>query len=134
MNRQERIDLILDHYENPRSVGRFEPADAVATGNNPGCGDLVTVYLRGGADGHPVELSYEGKGCTISQAAASMVMELMHGLTLAQIEVAPVEPLLDKLGPDIAAARERCATLAFNTVKEAARQYREQQAALAHEA
>lgn len=126
MDRQERIDLILDHYENPRHVGRLEPADAMASGSNSGCGDVVTVYLRGG-DGQPVELSYEGKGCTISQAAASMVMEMLHGLTLAQIEAAPVEPLLDRLGPDIAAARERCATLAFNTVKEGSSRLRKQE-------
>ena len=124
--RLQPIDLILDHYQNPRHMGRLEPVDAVATGGNPGCGDVVTIYLRGG-DGRPVELAYEGQGCTISQAAASMVMEMMNGLTLTQIETVQAEPLLDKLGPDIAAARERCATLALNTLKKAVNTLRKQE-------
>jgi nitrogen fixation NifU-like protein len=117
MNRQERIDLILDHYENPRHFGLLEPADVVHTSNNPACGDVVTVYVRAGGNGGPAALAFQGQGCTISQAAASMAMEMLHGLTLAQIDDAGVEPLLEKLGPDIATARQRCATLAFDAVK-----------------
>jgi nitrogen fixation protein NifU and related proteins len=122
MNRQERIDLILDHYENPRHFGQLDPADAVHTTNNPACGDIVTVYLRASDNGGPVALSYQGQGCTISQAAASMVMDMLHGLTLAQIDAATMEPLLETLGPDIASARQRCATLAFDSVKHACRE------------
>lgn len=119
MDRQERIDLIIDHYENPRHIGPLEPADVVHTGNNPACGDVVTVYVRAGGNGGPVALAFEGQGCTISQAAASMAMEMLHGLTLAQIDAATAEPLLARLGPDIAIARQRCATLALDTVKQA---------------
>lgn len=122
MDRQERIDLIIDHYENPRHFGLLEPADAVHSGNNPACGDVVTVYVRAGGNGGPVALAFEGRGCTISQAAASMAMEMLNGLTLAQIDAATAEPLLDRLGPDIASARQRCAMLAFDSVKHACRQ------------
>lgn len=121
MDRQERIDLILDHYEHPRHHGRLESADVALTNSNPACGDVVTVYLWAGSPHQPARLSFEGQGCTISQAAASMAMEMLNGLTLAQIDSVPVEPLLEKLGPDIAIARERCATLAFNTAREAGR-------------
>ena len=117
MDRQERIDLIIDHFEHPRHVGPLPGADVVYSSNNPACGDVVTVYLRVEGAGEPATLAFEGEGCTISQAAASMVMEMMNGLTLAQIDAAIAEPLLAKLGPDIASARQRCATLAFNTVK-----------------
>lgn len=119
MDRQERIDLIIDHFENPRHVGPLERADVVYSSNNPACGDVVTVYLQTHGNGGPVALAFEGQGCTISQAAASMVMEMLNGLTLAQIHAASAEPLLAKLGPDIASARQRCATLAFDTVKHA---------------
>lgn len=120
MDRQERIDLIIDHFEHPRHVGPLPGADVVYSSNNPACGDVVTVYLRAAGNGGPVALAFEGQGCTISQAAASMVMEMMNGLSLAQIDAATAEPLLEKLGPDIASARQRCATLAFNSVKHAA--------------
>lgn len=119
MDRQERIDLIVDHFEHPRHFGLLEPADVVHTGNNPACGDVVTVYVRAAGNGGPVALAFQGQGCTISQAAASMAMEMLNGLTLAQIDAATAEPLLDRLGPDIASARQRCATLAFDTVKHA---------------
>lgn len=119
MDRQERIDLILDHFENPRHAGLLDGADVVYTNNNPACGDVITVYLRAGGNGGPVELAFDGRGCTISQAAASMAMEMLNGLTLAQIDAALAEPLLARLGPDIAVARQRCATLAFDAVKHA---------------
>ena len=126
MDRQERIDLILDHYENPRFVGPLVPADVVHSSDNPGCGDQVTVHLRVEGD-ETAALSFQGRGCTISQATASMVMEIMQGWTLGQIDAASAEPILALVGPEIAAARPRCATLAFNTVKEASRVYRQRQ-------
>jgi nitrogen fixation NifU-like protein len=124
MDRQERIDLILDHHDKPRHRGVLPLADAVHTGGNPGCGDVITVYLAVDGLGQTVRLSFEGEGCTISQASASMVMEMFHGRSLREVEEATPEPLLAKLGPDIAKARERCATLAFNAVKHACLDYR----------
>jgi nitrogen fixation NifU-like protein len=124
MDRQERIDLILDHHDKPRHRGALSEASAVYTGGNPGCGDVITVYLAVDGPGQPVKLSFEGEGCTISQASASMVMELLHGRPLHEVEAATPDALLAKLGPDIAKARERCATLAFNTVKHACLEYR----------
>lgn len=119
MNRQQHIDLILDHYEHPRHRGAPAQADLAFTSNNPGCGDVVTVYLHSENAAAPVALAFDGQGCTVSQAAASMVMELLQGKTLGEIETASVEPLLALIGPDIAGARQRCATLAFDAVKHA---------------
>ena len=127
MDRQERIDFILDHHDKPRHRGALSAADAVYTGGNPGCGDVVTVYLAVNGPEQVTRLAFEGEGCTISQASASMVMEMMQGKTLRQIEAATPEPLLVKLGPDIAKARERCAILAFNAVKHACLEYRRAQ-------
>ncbi len=122
MDRQERIDFILDHFEKPRYKGRPPVFDVASSNTNPGCGDSVTVYLTDHDSGRRVTLAFEGEGCTISQAAASMVMEMMQGWTLRQIIEATPEPLLALLGPDIAVARDRCALLAFNTLKSASRQ------------
>lgn len=120
MNRQQHINLILDHFQHPRHQGSLAEALVTCTSSNPGCGDVVTIYLRSAGAGQPVTLAFEGQGCTISQAAASMMMELLQDKTLAEIEDASVEPLLALVGPDIASARRRCVTLSFDAVKHAA--------------
>ena len=74
MDRQAKIDFILEHYEDPRHYGPTDPADVVMQGGNPGCGDIITIYLKSDEHDHIRGLSFEGAGCTISQAAASMVM------------------------------------------------------------
>lgn len=126
MDRQERIDLILDHFAKPRHKGALSVPAVTYTSGNPGCGDTVTVYLVGHGSDQRVTLSFEGEGCTISQAAASMVMEMMQGWTVQQIAAATPQRLLAMLGPDIAAVRDRCAMLAFNAVKHAGRQLADQ--------
>lgn len=122
MDRQQRIDLILDHFENPRFHGRLDAPGTTVTGGNPGCGDRVTITLAVDPPAGPVQLAFEGEGCTVSQAAASMVMQMMQGRTLRQIDEASAEPLLEMVGPEIAAARRNCVLLAFNAVKEASQQ------------
>ncbi|MDP8926366.1 MAG: iron-sulfur cluster assembly scaffold protein, partial [Actinomycetota bacterium] len=76
MDRQLQIQFLLDHYQRPRHRGALVDADVQMPGGNPGCGDVVTVYLKGAGDHERIEgVSYEGEGCTISMAAASMLLE-----------------------------------------------------------
>ncbi|HZO22108.1 MAG TPA: SUF system NifU family Fe-S cluster assembly protein [Steroidobacteraceae bacterium] len=71
-------DVILDHNRQPRNFGRLEPADASAEGHNPLCGDRLTLFLR--LDGDRVEdVRFEGKGCAISTASASLMTEAVKG-------------------------------------------------------
>jgi nitrogen fixation protein NifU and related proteins len=71
-------DVILDHNRNPRNFGRVEPADAHAEGHNPLCGDRLTVSLR--LNGERIEdIRFEGKGCAISTASASLMTEAVKG-------------------------------------------------------
>ncbi len=71
-----RIQILLDHYQRPRHRGALEEADVEMPGGNPGCGDVVTIYLKGADDHeHLDEISHEGEGCTISMAATSMLLE-----------------------------------------------------------
>ena len=71
-------EVILDHYKNPRSHGLLEAADAQAEGQNPLCGDEVTISLA--FDGETIaEVGFEGRGCAISQAATSMLTEIVVG-------------------------------------------------------
>lgn len=123
-DRQAKIDFILDHYENPRHYGDLAGATVMQKGGNPGCGDIVTFYLKVDEAGRISDISFEGEGCTISQAASSIVTEMFHGKTLDDVENTGPEVILDLLGREIAGTRLKCATLGLNTTKEAVRQLR----------
>ncbi len=126
MDRQLQIQILLDHYERPRHRGHIEDADVEMPGGNPGCGDVVTVYLKGADDHEHIEdTSYEGEGCTISMAASSMVMEEVHegNLTMNDVLEMDYNEMIEKLGRQIVASRPRCATLALGTLKAAIRRY-----------
>jgi nitrogen fixation NifU-like protein len=127
VDRQAKIDFILDHYENPRHYGALPDATVVQKGGNPGCGDVVTFYLKDGGDGSIAELTFEGEGCTISQAASSIVAEMFQGKTLAEVECTSPDVILDLLGREIAGTRLKCATLGLNTTKEAVRALKRRQ-------
>src|SRR5476651_2790686 len=92
-------EVILDHYKNPRSYGLLDPADAHAEGQNPLCGDEVSVTVRFAADGETIEaIGFEGRGCAISQAATSMLTELVVGRTATEVAELPRQELLDEIG------------------------------------
>ena len=76
--------VILDHYRNPRRSGRLENPDHHADGQNPLCGDEISVDLAV-ADGRVVDAAVQGRGCSISQASASMMADRVVGLTLAEV-------------------------------------------------
>jgi nitrogen fixation NifU-like protein len=78
-------DVIIDHNRNPRNFGRLEPADAHAEGFNPLCGDRLDLYLA--LDGDRIrDLRFEGKGCAISVASASLMTETLKGRTRADAQ------------------------------------------------
>ncbi len=127
MDRQEQIENLLDHYEHPRHRHADAHADVVMPGGNPGCGDVITVYLEVDDDGQTVrDVSFEGEGCTISQAAASILMEMVHdeGWTLDDIVGTDYNAMIDVLGKEAVQMRPKCATLALGTLKAAVRKYR----------
>ena len=128
MDRQAYIDNILDHYEHPRNRHAMADATVSIRGGNPGCGDLVTIYLRIGPDERITEVSFEGEGCTISQAAASMLTEMLNGLSLGELVALSPDEIVDVLGREVVVSRPKCATLALNTAKAAERKFRAQQA------
>jgi nitrogen fixation NifU-like protein len=76
-------DMILDHNRRPRNFGRLDGATHAAEGNNPLCGDRVTVYLKV-ADGRVADIAFEGTGCAISTASASMMTEALRGKSLTE--------------------------------------------------
>jgi len=123
MDRQEYIEHLLDHYQNPRNKGRIDDADLQLGGGNPGCGDLITVYLKIGPDDRVERATFEGEGCTISQAGGSIVTELVEGRTLAEVTALGTADMIEEMGADVVKSRVRCATLALGTVQAAIHQY-----------
>lgn len=128
MDRQEYVEFILDHFNNPRNHGALDDPDILVNGGNPGCGDVVTMYVKVDADNRVVDVRFEGKGCTISMAGASLVTEMVKGKTLKEIEEMSYAALIDQMGEDVVKSRLRCATLGIDTLKGAAREYPSRQA------
>ena len=117
MSRQEAIDFLLDHYQNPRNRGQLPEADVHLTGGNPGCADRVEMWAKINPEGRVEEVHFDGEGCTISMAAASYVTELVQGMTLDEIEELSYETLIDDLGREVVMARPTCATVGLGTLK-----------------
>ena len=110
-------ELILDHYKNPRNHGLLHHPDALAEGQNPLCGDEVTVSVRLG-EGDVIEVvGFEGRGCAISQAATSMLTDLVKGRTAAEVAAMPKEELLDEVGIPLTPVRLKCAILGLGVLK-----------------
>jgi nitrogen fixation NifU-like protein len=136
MDRQEAIEFLVDHYENPRNYGTLEAPDVNLSGGNPGCADVITMYARFDENGKLGNVSWEGEGCTISRAAASYVTELVEGMTPDEIEQLSFEDLIDQLGRELVMTRPTCATLALGTLKKGVHEYHMHQRAgqpLTHE-
>jgi nitrogen fixation NifU-like protein len=126
LDRQLQIQILLDHYEKPRHRGSLEDADVAMPGGNPGCGDIVTVYLKGADDHqHIKDATYVGEGCTISMAASSMILEEVHSgnLTMDQVLEMDYNEMIEQLGRQVVASRPKCATLGLGTLKAAIRKY-----------
>lgn len=130
-------ELLLDHYRRPRNCGALDDADGVADGNNPLCGDVVRVFVKV-KGGVVTDVSFEGSGCAISTASASIMTESVKGKSVEQARALfrkfhnvvtqgadPSEngPPLGKLevfaGVGKFPARVKCATLAWHTLEAA---------------
>ena len=111
-------EVILDHYKNPRGHGDIPDADAEAEGQNPLCGDEVSIYVSFGDDGDTIDdVKFEGRGCAISQAATSMLTEMVKGRKAAEVAALPKEELLEEIGIPLTPVRLKCAILGLGVLK-----------------
>ena len=111
-------EVILDHYKNPRGHGTIEGADAEAEGQNPLCGDEVSIYVRFGADRETIdEVKFAGRGCAISQAATSMLTEMVQGKRASDVAAMENDYLLEEIGITLTPMRLKCAMLGLTTLK-----------------
>jgi nitrogen fixation NifU-like protein len=109
--------VILDHYKSPRNHGLLSGADAEAEGQNPLCGDEVSLSVRLGEGDVIEEVGFEGRGCAISQAATSMLTDLVKGRTAEDVARMPKEELLAELGIPLTPVRLKCAILGLGVLK-----------------
>jgi nitrogen fixation NifU-like protein len=132
-------EVILDHSRHPRHYGPLAEATHKGEGLNPLCGDLVKIYLILDADERIADIKFEGKGCAISQASASLMTDMLSGRTVAEAEnlmqgflhlvkgdaingelAADDRERLDVMaGVSAFPMRVKCATLAWHTMKSA---------------
>jgi len=107
---------ILDHYKNPRNSGHLDHPTVSAEGENPLCGDELAVELD--VDGDVVrDVRFNGRGCAISQAAASMISDVVKGKTVAEVRALGSEDVLEELGIPLSPIRLKCALLSVNVLR-----------------
>jgi nitrogen fixation NifU-like protein len=111
-------EVILDHYKNPRGHGEIEDADAAAEGQNPLCGDEVSIFVSFEPDGETLhDVKFRGRGCAISQASTSMLTEMVKGRRADEIATMPRDELLEEIGIPLTPIRLKCALLGLGVLK-----------------
>jgi nitrogen fixation NifU-like protein len=111
-------DHILDHYHNPRHHGTCAHPTHHATAHNPSCGDQMTITLTRTGD-TITDIAFDGEGCAISQAGASLLTEHIAGQDITQLRAMTDQDMLSLLAVPISPGRMKCALLGLNTAKKA---------------
>jgi nitrogen fixation NifU-like protein len=112
-------ELILDHWRYPRNKGKMDNPDAYAFDSNPLCGDEIEYAIKFDEEKKKiVDIKFNGRGCALSQASASILSELVKGKTIEEIKNMTKEDLLRELGnPNLGPTRIKCALLSLKTLK-----------------
>ncbi|GCE48299.1 nitrogen fixation NifU-like protein [Thermosporothrix hazakensis] len=108
-------EYILDHYRNPRNYGTLEAPDVHMEDNNPLCGDQLAMDLKV-ENGLVTEVRFQGRGCAISQASASMLSEMIEGQPIEEVVKLGKDEVLEALGIPISPARTKCAFLSLRVL------------------
>ncbi|MGY4707348.1 Fe-S cluster assembly sulfur transfer protein SufU [Candidatus Bipolaricaulota sp. J31] len=110
-------DLIIDHWRNPRNKGTLPDPDVDVTEANVPCGDVLRLQLKV-RDGVVEDVRFDGRGCAISMASASLLTEMIKGKRLEELRRMKEEELLDALG-GVIKPRLKCALLSYRTLQKA---------------
>lgn len=108
-------EYILDHYRDPRNYGKLEHPDVHSEDSNPLCGDQLGMDLQV-ADGRVTAVRFQGRGCAISQASASMLSEMIEGKTVEEVVALGKNDVLEAIGIPISPARTKCAFLSLRVL------------------
>lgn len=114
---------LLDHFRYPRNSGELPDAQVSTEVLNPSCGDEIAMQIVV-EDDILLQISFKGKGCVISQAAASLLTELVKGKSLEFIEALTKDDMLSLVGIELGPTRLRCALLALESLHKALSLYK----------
>ncbi len=110
-------DQIIDRYKNPHHRGILDPNDITYEDDNPLCGDHIRIDLRLDENNRVAEAAFSGRGCSISQASADLLVESIIGKDLEEVKALTKEDVLDMLGIELGPVRLKCALLSLKVVK-----------------
>jgi nitrogen fixation protein NifU and related proteins len=111
-------DFILEHYRSPHNKGVLDPHDLHFADSNPTCGDEMSMTLRlDEPHQHIADVAFDGRGCAISQASASILTDELRGMSLAEVRTMDPRHVLDELGVPIGPARLKCALLSYKVLQ-----------------
>jgi nitrogen fixation protein NifU and related proteins len=118
-------EIILDHYQHPHHHGRLDDADSSYDDSNPLCGDQITMYLKVGSDGRISDVSFDGHGCAISQASASLLTDQVIGMPVDDVLKLGRQDIIDNLGGvELTPIRLKCALLGLGVLKATVYRYK----------
>lgn len=109
-------EKMLDHYNNPRNFGGFVDKNAKIKLENLSCGDSIEMQV-GIRDGKVDQVRFQGEGCAVAIASASILTEYVQGKTLEEVAKIDLEKLQDLLGIQLTLSRLKCANLSLETLK-----------------
>jgi nitrogen fixation protein NifU and related proteins len=117
-------DRVIDHYENPRNVGKFEIDDSIGTGmvGAPACGDVMKLQIKVGSDGIITDARFKTYGCGSAIASSSLITELVKGMTLDQAGKIKNSDIAEELA--LPPVKIHCSILAEDAIKAAVADYR----------
>lgn len=115
-------EVILDHYKNPRNFGHLSKPDMVMEEGNVTCGDRIVIELLITHHSSLItigDIRFSGEGCAISQASASMLTEMVKGMSATKIQKLSLKDIQDMLGVTLTPSRVKCATLPLEVLQKA---------------
>ncbi len=110
-------ERILDHYRNPQNYGTIEDADVHYSDVNPSCGDEIDMYAVVDENDEVVDVKFDGQGCAISQASASLLTEKVKGMTLDEVRALETDDIKEMLGIELSPVRVKCAVLGLKVLE-----------------
>ena len=117
MSRDMYRQRILDHYRDPQNYGTIDDADVTYEDVNPSCGDEIQMYAVVDEDDEIADVKFDGQGCAISQASASLLTEKVKGMTLDEVRDLETDDIKEMLGIELSPVRVKCAVLGLKVLE-----------------